>query len=179
MATPNAVETGHLTPRQPVPAFSIPTLDHGTWTLAEQTPENFSILFFYRGLHCPICRNQLRDLERNLDKFAELGINIIAISSDSEERARTSQQEWELSNLTIGYGLSLDTAREWGLFVSNSIKDSEPTQFSEPGMFIIRPNGELFASQIASMPFARALTKGLIGNLEWAIENDYPGRGEA
>ena len=49
-----------LTPRKPVPDFTVPLLNGGTWTLSEQTPENFSLIIFYRGLHCAflcdVCR---------------------------------------------------------------------------------------------------------------------------
>ena len=43
-----------LKPRQPVPALEVDTLD-GPWSLADQSSENFTMVVFYRGLHCPIC----------------------------------------------------------------------------------------------------------------------------
>ena len=43
-----------LKPRQPVPALDVDTLN-GSWSLAAQNPENFTMAVFYRGLHCPIC----------------------------------------------------------------------------------------------------------------------------
>lgn len=44
-----------LMPRQPVPALEVPTVGGGTWRLADQHPESFTMVVFYRGLHCPIC----------------------------------------------------------------------------------------------------------------------------
>lgn len=44
-----------LIPRQPVPALEVATVGGGTWKLADQTPENFTMVVFFRGLHCPIC----------------------------------------------------------------------------------------------------------------------------
>jgi peroxiredoxin len=43
-----------LMPRQKVPALSVPLVGGGTWSLADQSPENFTMVVFYRGLHCPI-----------------------------------------------------------------------------------------------------------------------------
>ncbi len=44
-----------LMPRQPVPSLDVPTVGGGTWSLSGQTPEKFTMIVFYRGLHCPIC----------------------------------------------------------------------------------------------------------------------------
>ena len=43
-----------LKPREAVPALEVETLN-GSWSLADQNPENFTMVVFYRGLHCPIC----------------------------------------------------------------------------------------------------------------------------
>ena len=38
-------------PRQPVPELSVDTVGGGRWNLAEQRPENFTLIVFYRGHH--------------------------------------------------------------------------------------------------------------------------------
>ncbi len=38
-----------LIPRQPVPALEVETVGGGTWRLADQSPENFTLVVFYRG----------------------------------------------------------------------------------------------------------------------------------
>ena len=81
--TPQAI----LYPRQPVPELSVPTVGGGTWTLSEQSPENFTMIVFYRGYHCPICSKYLGDLNKKLGRFADLGVEAIAISDDGLERA--------------------------------------------------------------------------------------------
>ena len=52
-----------LKPRQTVPALEVSTLQ-GPWSLGDQAPENFTMLVFYRGLHCPICSKYLAELEK-------------------------------------------------------------------------------------------------------------------
>ena len=107
-----------ITPRTPTPSLEFETVDGGTWRLADQNPENFTMIVAYRGLHCPICKNYLRDLDRMKDDFEKRGIDIVVVSSDDRERAEEAKRDWEIPNLTVGYGLSIDKAREWGLFVS-------------------------------------------------------------
>lgn len=172
-----------LFPRRPVPDLAVKTLDGGTWRLGDQSPQRFTLVAFYRGLHCPICSKYLNDLEKHLEDLEERGTDAIAISSDGEERARQSQKDWGLDKLDLGYGLSLDKAREWGLFISSGIGKSsvgveEPALFSEPGLFLVRSDGTLYFSSIQTMPFARPRFADIVGALDVVIKRDYPARGE-
>ena len=38
-----------LYPRQPVPALEVATVGGGTWKLADQRPDHFTMVVFYRG----------------------------------------------------------------------------------------------------------------------------------
>lgn len=172
-----------LYPRQPVPELSVPTLGGGTWTLSEQSPENFTMIVFYRGYHCPICSRYLGDLNKKLGRFAELGVEAIAITNDGLERAEKSKSEWDLDALTIGYDLSLEKAREWGLFISTSKGKTssgieETPLFIEPGLFLVRPDGTLYWSSIQTMPFARPSFAEILGAVQKVLEINYPARGE-
>ena len=168
-----------IKPQSQVPDLTVNTVDGHMWSLRDQHPEHFTFVFFYRGYHCPICRKYLSSIDRKLDELSSLGIKAIAISSDSEERAARSRDEWKIRNLPVGYGLSIDDARRWRLYVSRAIKPNEPDIFSEPGLFVVRPNGELYAASIQTMPFTRPVIDELISGFRFIIENNYPGRGEA
>lgn len=173
-----------LVPRQPVPSLSVPTLSGRTWTLADASAENFILIAFYRGLHCPKCKISLTDLNRKMAQFAERGVTVIAVSGDTQERAQRTKDEWGLDNVPIGYGLSIEKAREWGLFISTSRGMTstgvmEPDLFSEPGLFLVRPDGTLYASIVSTMPFARPHYAEVVGALDFILRVDYPARGEA
>lgn len=45
-----------LLPRKPVPPLSVPLVGGGHFDLASEGPKNFTMVVFYRGLHCPVCR---------------------------------------------------------------------------------------------------------------------------
>ena len=173
-----------LIPRKPVPGLEVPTLAGETWKLAERKPENFTMIVFYRGLHCPICSNYMRDLDRKLGDFEALGVEVIAISTDDRERTRQTKESWGLEKTAIGYDLGIEKARQWGLYISSgrgktSAGIEEPPLFNEPGVFLVRPDGDLYAALIGSMPFARPHFSEILKALQFIIEKDYPGRGEA
>ena len=111
--------------------------------------------------------------------FEERGVEVVAVSSNTEELARRTVEEWKVERLPVGYGLPFDDADRWGLFVSAAASDAEPTQFTEPGIFFVRPDGTLYASIVQTMPFSRPPATNLLKMLEWVIDNDYPARGEA
>ncbi|WP_350335149.1 peroxiredoxin-like family protein [Coralliovum pocilloporae] len=172
-----------LIPRQQVPGLNVSLASGGTWSLADQTPENFTMVVFYRGLHCPICKNQLLDLQKKLPEFAKRGVQVVAISSDGAERAEQTKSEWGLNELDLGYGIDMATARQWGLYVSNgigttSIGVEEPGIFSEPGLFLVRPDGTLYFASVQTMPFARPHFAEILGALDFVLAKGYPARGE-
>ncbi|MFN7573082.1 MAG: peroxiredoxin-like family protein [Betaproteobacteria bacterium] len=173
-----------LLPRQPVPPLAVETVAHGRWVLADCRPAHFTLIVFYRGLHCPICRPYLAELNRLLPDLAQRGVEAVAISTDELERAAQAAREWKLDALPLGYGLSIGEARRWGLFISTSRGATssgvvEPAQFAEPGLFLVRGDGTLYFSAVQSMPFARPHIADLLPALDFVLKNDYPARGEA
>ena len=172
-----------LMPRQAVPALDVATLDGGRYVLGAAPADQFDLVVFYRGLHCPICAKYLLELERLAPEFHKRGVNLIAISSDDAERGKKMADKVSASGVTFGYGLGLPTARMWGLYISagrglTSIGIEEPALFSEPGVFLIRPDGTLYYGSTQTMPFARPQFQDLLGAIDFAIAKDYPARGE-
>jgi peroxiredoxin len=172
-----------LMPRQAVPSLSVPTLAHGEFTLNAPPPERFTLIVFYRGLHCPVCAKYLLELGRLLPDFEQRGVQVIALSSDTAERAQAMADKVKTPGLRFGHGLPLAVARQWGLYVSasrgkTSIGIEEPALFSEPAIYLVRPDGTLYYGAVQTMPFARPHFDELVGALDFAIKNDYPARGE-
>ena len=171
-------------PRQPVPVLDLETLGGARFRLSDQKPEHFTMVVFYRGLHCPVCRRYLTELDGMLDEFTKRGVMVFAASSDTRDRAEKTLADWGLQRLNVGYGLSIDAARQWGLFLSTSRGKTsagieEPALFSEPGLFLVRADGTLYWSSVSTMPFARPHFTEILTSLDFAIKNNYPARGEA
>ena len=171
------------TPRKPVPALAVPTLDHGPFDIASDPMQRGLVLCFYRGLHCPICASYLTEFEKLAPAFAERGYASIAVSSDGAERARGMADKIGASALRIGHGLPLETARAWGLYISTSrgktsIGIEEPALFSEPGLFVVNADRTLYYGAVQTMPFVRPHFRELLGAIDFAIEKNYPARGE-
>lgn len=165
-------------PRQEVPELVVNTVNGMDWNLRETQPENFNLVIFYRGLHCPVCKSYLEELNGLISDYSERGVNVIAISSNNKELAEKTVENWDIDNVNIGYDMPIEEARKWDLYISEGINDKEPNEFIEPALFLIRPDQTLYASSIQSMPFARPKLKELLKSIDFVLDKDYPARGE-
>jgi len=142
------------------------------------SPEKFTIIIAYRGLHCPKCKEQLKNIDPMIPDLKSKGYNLVAVSMDGEDRAKKAVEEWGLKNISVAYDMGLLKAKEWGLFVSDKREGSEePARFSEPGLFVVKPDGSLYAEYIQNTPFGRPPMDDIISGLEYVVEHKYPVRG--
>lgn len=166
-----------LMPETKAPALSLPLVGGGTWTLSEQKPETFTMVVVYRGYHCPVCKSYLGKLEAMMDDAKGYGLNVVAVSMDPQDRAEKTKEEWGLQKLPVAHGLSESDVKNWGLYLSTSIKEAENARFAEPGLFWVRPDGSLYLIDVANMPFARPDLEILLPKAKMAVDNNYPARG--
>lgn len=166
-------------PRQPVPDLKVPLVGGGEFDLRAHGPRTFTLLVFYRGLHCPICRRYLNELQEKLPQFEELGVKPVAISSDTRERAEQAASEWGLTRLPVAWGLPIAQARSWGLYISTPLRPTDPLQFNEPGFFLVRPDMTLQYTAVSNSPWGRPPLAEMLTAVENISKNNVPPRGEA
>ncbi|MGF1724219.1 peroxiredoxin-like family protein [Photobacterium nomapromontoriensis] len=172
--------TTKFTAGDPFPRIELPTLDGDTVAIGTpQAGADWRMVVVYRGKHCPLCTRYLNELEKYKADLAQLGIDIIAVSADSEIQARE-----QLSKLTvsypIAYGLSLAQMKALGLYLSSPRSAQETDHvFAEPGLFVINDQGGVQLIDISNGPFARPELSTLVSGLGFIRnpENHYPIRG--
>ncbi len=160
-------------PGDTMPAIDARLVGGERWALAREKPEKLSLLAFYRGIFCPICRVWLGELDRLVPEFEKRGVSVIALTCDKKEGAEKAVADWNLKNLRVGYKLDVEDARRAGLYISegrglNLVTNAkEPMLFAEPALLLVRPEGELYAAWIQSTPYARVH----IGEILSAVDN--------
>ncbi len=164
-------------PGEPAPALDIDLIIDAEWKLSEQSPDGFTMIVAYRGLHCPICKTYLQGLRGMYDDFLSKGVEVIHVSMDGKEKATKAHEDWGLDPVPMGHSLSEAQARAWGLYLSDARNEKEPEVFCEPGLFLVKPDGTLFAAEMASTPFLRPDLAMLLSKIDFVRENDYPPRG--
>ncbi|MEQ8779998.1 MAG: redoxin domain-containing protein [Roseibium album] len=162
------------------PKITVPQLGGGNLELGKpDTGHDWRLVVVYRGKHCPICTRYLKELGEIAPDLAKIGIDVVAVSADPEDRAREQIAEAGVS-FPVGFNLDIPQMRELGLYVSNPRSAQETDRpFSEPGLFVVNDEGKLQVTDISNAPFARpALSSVLMGlNFIKNPDNNYPVRG--
>jgi len=162
---------------EPVEKTSFPTIDGGSISIGD-AKDRWTMLFVYRGRHCPRCKRFLNKLNAALPAWtAEM--DVVVVSSDTQEKAMADKKEFGW-NFDLCHGLTETQMRSLGLYVSVPLSEAETVgNFAEPGAFAIRPNGTLMLVDISNGPGARPDLEELLDGMKFNIANDRPVRGTA
>lgn len=159
------------------PQTQLKTLSGAEVTLGKPRDDRWQLVVVYRGLHCPICKKYLGQLNAMKSDLEEMKVDIVTVSTDPEEKARKFAEELGL-DIEVAYGLTIERARELGLYISTPLDDTETDQpFAEPGLFLIRPDGGLHVSEVSSAPFCRPDLEFIKMGVKYVVEKGYPPRG--
>ncbi|MCA1405370.1 redoxin domain-containing protein [Ensifer sp. IC3342] len=142
--------TSPLQPGDPAPAFALPAANaEGIVSLDGLRGRPFLIGFF-RGLHCPFCRRQVKQLARVQPVLHATGVETLAVINTPVERARLYHR-YQPTPVTLLCDPGCDTHRAFGVprveFLADGSEESaewpsraKVEQFQEAR---INPTGEL------------------------------------
>lgn len=142
-----------INPQSRVPEMDLPLVGGGRFDIHEMTPDKFTLVIAYRGLHCPKCKAQLQAVDPMVEGLKSRGYEIVAVSMDSEARARKAKVEWDIKNIPIAYDMGLLMAKSWAylflisapiatspnFFPNRASSSSNPMVRSTLNIFKIRP----------------------------------------
>lgn len=146
-----------LSPGDAFPAVALNRPDGEILTLPDAFAGNFGVILFFRGSWCPYCIAQLRAFQRASDRLEEVGVQVVALSTDDE--ASTTGMVERLG-LTFPVGHSADAialSAATGAFVSPGRGNLESTGF------VIAPFGRVVVSVYSSGAIGRLLPDDVIG----------------
>lgn len=159
-----------------LPLMSFSKLGGGTLSVGGQRPR-YTLLVIYRGKHCGRCKRYLSGLEALLPQWDAAGFDVLAISADTEEKARADVAEFNWS-FDIGYGLSEDQMMSLGVYISDPLSpDETDRRFAEPAVFCVRPDGVIQVVCLSNGPAARADLEELLDGMIFNIAHNRPARG--
>lgn len=164
---------------KPFPPTPLPTIQGEQLVLGQPAPGQWQLVVVYRGLHCPICKKYLAQLQEMKADFDAMNVQIVAVSTDGQDKAEKFRTEVGLS-FPVAYDLDIAKARELGLYISSPLSSAETDQdFAEPGLFLIRPDGGLHFSEVSSTPFCRPDLNMIKMGVGYILNKGYPARGTA
>ena len=162
---------------QGFPTINVSKLGGGS--LKPGKPEgncDWQLIVVYRGKHCPLCTRYLQTLNELVPDFNALGVDVIAVSADSERRAKVQLADVN-PDYAVGYDLSIEQMRELGLYISSPRLGMDAERpFAEPGLFIVNEEGNLQMIDISNVPFARPDLKAVLMGIKFyrGLDGEYP-----
>lgn len=145
-----------------------------------QSPFSWQMIIVYRGQHCPLCTKYLEELTQLQGEFEAEGVELLAISADTLDKAIDHTQNRLNLKFKVGYDLTIDQMQELGLYISKPRNENETDRpFAEPGLFIVNEEFKLHVVDISNNPFVRPDLKTLLSGIKWIRnpKNNYPIRG--
>lgn len=159
-----------------MPAIRVPKLGGGELDLGGNGA--WRMVIVYRGKHCPICKRYLSGIEALQGEIDDLGLEVVAVSGDSEDQARAVADETGVK-IPVGYGLTKAQMQQLGLYVSTPRPNETDHEFPEPGMFVVNDQGQVQIVDISNAPFARPEIASILRGIKFIQEKGYPIRGTA
>ncbi|MGE0255262.1 MAG: redoxin domain-containing protein [Alphaproteobacteria bacterium] len=159
-----------------MPEFELPKVGGGSVKIGGKR-DAYQMVVVYRGKHCPVCKSYLKGLEGLQDKFRSVKTEIVAVSADPVEKAESEAKE-EGWTFPVGHSLSVDQMRALGLYVSAPRSPQETDRpFSEPGLFVVNPDGKVQIVDISNAPWVRPELGAVAAGVGRLQELNYPIRG--
>ena len=153
----------------PVERLNLSTVDPEGSISIGGSKDRWTMLFVYRGRHCPRCKRFLNKLNDALPEWIA-AMDVVVVSADGREKALADKEEfgWKFD---LCYGLTEPQMRSLNLFMSEPLSEAETTGlFAEPGAFAIRPDGTLMLADISNGPAARPDLEELLDGMKFNIE---------
>ena len=159
-------------------SITLPLLGGGERDLGQPAEgRDWTMVVVYRGQHCPLCTRYLKGLTTLVEAFHAEGIDVVAVSADSAEQAKSQMAEVE-PTFPVAHSLSTGQMRQLGLYISDPRSAQETDHaFAEPALFVVNGGGDIQIVDISNAPFARPDLEALLGGLQFVRANSYPIRG--
>lgn len=133
------------------PLFTLPNQENQAISLNNYQGKPL-LLIFYLGHGCLHCVDQLNAIAKHTDDFKKANIPILAISSDTLDGLKKSQENYDESDKKKGFPFPLVADPENEIFrLYGAYDDFEKETLH--GTFLISPEGRILWSDISADPF--------------------------
>lgn len=135
---------------QTAPDFELPDDGSVKRRLSVLGKDRPMVVVFYLGYGCSHCVAQLIGLDKELQRFHELGAEVVAISSDSPEHTSERFAEYGRFHFPVLADVDYSVAQAWGVYQPET---DEKSEVMDHGTFIVDSKGRVIWGQQGKEPF--------------------------
>ncbi|WP_019869974.1 peroxiredoxin family protein [Salinispora oceanensis] len=150
---------------QRFPNLQVPAVGGGTLNLPDDLAGQFGVVLIYRGSWCPYCNTQLAAFQRASDTLTELGVRVVALSSDDEETSRQLVADRRIG-FPVGHSADIATVAE----VTGAYVNDEPHHLQSTG-FVLAPDGTVLTAVYSSGAIGRLVPDDVAGLIRYLNEH--------
>jgi peroxiredoxin len=134
----------------PAPDFLATDVDGKPWELKEALKKGPVVVVFYLGYYCNHCVSQLFDLNEDIDRFKELGAQVVALSPDAAEVTRERYKQYGPFKFPVLADRGSKIAEAYGVFTPAKGGKTEDLLH---GTFVIDQQGIVRWAAFGETPF--------------------------
>ncbi|HAG38648.1 MAG TPA: thioredoxin peroxidase, partial [Pseudoalteromonas sp.] len=159
----------NLQPASVMQPLVVSDLDNNDVNLVDRVSDKpWKMIVVYRGQHCPKCTEQLNELATMHDDFASAGVEVVAVSGDSEEQLKKHLEKIDV-NFPLYYNLTIEQMTDLGLYISEPRSDAETDHpFAEPCIIVLNEDNQVQMLDKSNIPFVRPSLKQLLGGIKFS-----------
>lgn len=140
-----------------VPNIELPSVAGNTFSFKkhQQDHQSWHLVIFFRGSWCPVCINDLKELEESKNFFESKNVHIITISADSSEALKKMADDNHLSFQVLA-DEKLEAIKEYDVhYHGENAPYEDHGVHGEPAYFLVDEKGQLLYQQRQTSPFGR------------------------
>jgi peroxiredoxin Q/BCP len=141
---------------QPAPDFTLLDVNGKEFSLAKELKGGPVVLVFYYGYHCNHCVSQLFALDKDLEKFRELGVQVVTISADPPELTRERFKQYGAFKFPVLSDPGNKVAEKYETYVASAKAGQEGDLMH--GTFVISRQGKIVWTNRGDTPFTENRT---------------------
>ncbi|MEZ6143542.1 MAG: redoxin domain-containing protein [Zavarzinella sp.] len=141
---------------QQAPDFTLSDTNDKPIRLSDTLKQGPVVLVFYYGYYCNHCVSQLFALNKDFEKFRELGVTVLAVSADPTEETRERFKQYGAFSFPVLSDPSNLVAAQYGTFTPSK-KAGEEGQLMH-GTFVIDRKGHIVWANRGDSPFTENRT---------------------
>jgi peroxiredoxin len=146
-----------LHPGDLFPELTVQLTDGRSLVVPDALSESFGVILFFRGAWCRYCNAQLRAFQRNSPALADVGAQVVALSTDTEQDTAGLIDKHDL---TFPVGHSAD-ARHLAQLTGAFVNDDPP--YAHSTGFVLDPDGRVIVSVYSTGAIGRLVPNDVVG----------------
>ena len=168
--TKSANDIAPLLIGEKVPGITLKTAENTTVKISDLLQKKKTVLVFYRGGWCPYCNLHLQALAEAEKQILDLGYQIIAISPDSPENLKITEEKDKVKytllsdskgELIKAMGIAYEAPENYKSVINVHSKGINTSLLPVPSVFILNTEADILFEYIAP-DFKHRITTDLL-----------------